>query len=138
MKIMNLALVAVVAMTLTGVSVLAQSTQEVKWVDVTKDIMSNSAEGQGWEAEPEAKVYKDETGEFLKITSKRGDIRIDLKNKKVYHLSSDGEAEAKVASVFKRNNFMIVVKTDKVKFRATLKEEVPGVVKYLEGLSQRD
>lgn len=140
MKLTNLVLVALMAVAISSMTVRAETAAptEVKWVDVTKDIMSNNSEGQGWTADAEAKVFKDEAGEMLKITSKLGNIRIDLKSKKIFYLTEAGETEAKDAKIFKRSNFMIVVKTEKLKFRASLKEEVPGVVKYLEGLSARE
>ncbi len=132
------ALLILIGLVVGSFAIVSAAADKLEWTDVTKEIRDNTGSGKGWKPDPDAKVFKDATGNMLKVTSKLGNIRVDLKEKKVFHLTEKGEEEAKNVKLFKRNNFMVVIKSDKVKFRISLKEEVPGVVNHLEGLTSRN
>ncbi|MBN2055794.1 hypothetical protein JW905_12775 [bacterium] len=108
------------------------------WTDVTREIRGNPATENGWKRLPEAKVYRDAAGDTLKVTGMFGDMIIDLKENKAFHLKDGERQPSEIKKIFQRNaGLMLVIQTDTVKYRIEFKEEVPGI-KYVSGLTAND
>lgn len=101
-----------------------------KWIDITEKVFANPADKPGWEKDEQAKIFRDEPGNLLKITTSQfGVLMVDLATTTVYKIDETGKTEIPDIKMFQRDHGRsLVIRNDTFKLRCRISEKVKAMV----------